>query len=110
MMSRRSFACLAGIALAVAVLFVAADPASAHYRRGRVYYPAYSGWYVPEYSAFGTDYYSFGVPSYYSEGMEGNFYRPFNGTSFGTYGAFSGAGADNNVLINVRVPPNATVW
>jgi uncharacterized protein (TIGR03000 family) len=117
MMSRRSFACLAVPALAVTVLLVAADPSSAQFlRRGRGssgysqgYSQENSGWYAPEYRGFGSDYNSWGVPSYYGEGTGGSFYGPFTGTTFGSYGAYSG-GMENNALINVRVPPNAEVF
>jgi len=119
MMFRRSFACLAVAALAVAALLVVVDPASAQIlRRGRLSspgYSGYSGYSAPGYSGYtGDNYSSWGVPSYYSDGVQGGFYSPFAGTSygtsFGTYGAFSGAGIDNHVLINVRVPPNAEVF
>src|SRR5437762_2257472 len=109
MMSRRSFGCLAIAALAVATVFVATDPASAQFRRGRIYYPAYSESYVPSYSVFSTDYYSSGIPSYYGDGTETFFSTPFTGATIGSYGAFSGAVSNNQALINVRVPFNAEV-
>lgn len=133
-MFRRSFACLAVAALAVAALVVVVDPASAQLlRRGRLFSgnSGNSGYYAPEYSGYTGDYYSsWGAPSYYGDNVQGGFYSPFVGVNVGTgigtygsssfgpygttygttYGAFSPAGIDNHVLINVRVPPNAEVF
>ena len=148
MMSRRWFTWLAVTALAVAVLFLVADPASAQRRGGvqagfsprggvefgyghpyygygsgygygssyygRGYYPGYysggwSGyrWGEPGYRWSNDGYYSSTTPSYYSEGMQGDFYN--SDYQAGAYGAIN-APTDHQVLINVRVPPNAEVW
>lgn len=128
----RPFASIAVTALAVATLFVAADPASAQLRRGfrggyspepgyygygNPYYgegwryPANSGygWSTPGYQWSGTGYWS--NPSYYGQGMQGDYSSSF-GAGYGdqAYGAMSGSAMNNQALITVRVPPNAEVW
>jgi uncharacterized protein (TIGR03000 family) len=180
LMSQRSFACLGFAAVAVAVLLIAADPASAqrfgrsgfysgygygygnpyysgygpgygygwgynpgytrgwgnnypggysnypggysNYPGGYSNYPGYSrGWaynnYYPEYSGawWNAPGYSGSTGGYYGEGMQGGYYSstpgatPSSGTmAQGTTG--QGGFMDGQVLINVRVPPNAEVW
>lgn len=156
-MFRRSFAFLAVTVLALTVVVIAADPASAQQRRGfsggyynpqtgfgfgygdRYYgggygpgqnyygygpgeysygrrnYPEnyWGGWNAPEYRWSGSEY-SWNTPSYYGEGTQGDYYSSGAGMGFGmggqSYGALSGGGMDNNVLLTVHVPPNAEVW
>ena len=159
MMSRRSFGCLGFAAVAVAVLLIAADPASAQrfgrggygYGYGNPYYgygpgygwgynPGYSGgwgypggsynypgysrgwaynnWQTyPQYSGawWNTPGYNWSTGGYYGEGMQGDYYSSTPGTTQpsgtmaqGTMG--QGGSMDGQVLINVRVPPNAEVW
>jgi uncharacterized protein (TIGR03000 family) len=167
MMSRRSFTCLVVTLLAVTVLLVSAEPASAQrgvrgfgfgyspgtglnygygnaygygnpyfgsgyyngtynpwtYSYGQNFYPGSygTGWNNPGYSWSGYNtnwgtpsYYSFSTPSYYTEGMQGNYPNEFAGAGFGfgneSYGALSGGGTDNRVIITTQVPPNAEIW
>jgi len=162
MMYRRWFAWLGFAAIAMAVLLIAADPASAQRfgRSGFYYAPGqgfgygnpYYGGYGPNYSGYGPNYggyspqygygwgnyptysrgwaynnwynnpeYSgawwnapgYGQPAsgYYGERTQGDYYSSTTGPtpSSGTM-AQGGSTMDGQVLINVRVPPNAEVW
>lgn len=162
---RRWLAWLGFAAMALAVLFIAADSASAQrfgrsgfyagpggigygnpyggygagqygygwgnypaYNRGWAYnnsgyYPGYSGnwaynnWNYPGYSGAWRNAPGYGQSTggYYGEGMQGDYYSSTTGTTApaGTMrpGGMDQSGSmDGQVLINVRVPPDAEVW